>query len=562
MSLAAAARSLSIGAPEDADSLFQSAATYHRQGDYQHSIPLLRHIVEFSPRSYDANLMLGEDLLSSGHPEDAVAPLAIAAEIRPEAGLAQLSLAQAAEELGDYSTASEALESAVRGTNEADQFLVAWADFGLKRSFSLARTLRQTKAGNAAMLRVAAASRPEGSNARASVLRESAAADPLQRGIWGELGFAQLAEGDYSGAQASLSAAVEKQPGEAETIGLEALLAAAEQRWPDAEMKLSDLAARSPADLKRILARWPRLLIPGQEVTGKIWNCLRDRAISCSVSRPEEVQGSSAEDLYAQGRWEQFIALEATAKLNPAASLQLGVALARTGNCPRAIPLLERGFLADQPTAGFSLQLCYASEGDHAVSHLSAKGDQAAMHQLKGDMVLRLHDDAATAVFEYAEALKFRPHDQHLLARLADAYKQLGDVTKAKENAEAAVALDPHESSALHTLAQLAMSERAYEAAVLWLKQLLIADPGDAWTQVQMGVAYGQSGHPEETLTYLSPQLTAGYPDPKGALHSLLARALRKLGREEEANVAANEAARLANSSMQGAGAGATDAPK
>jgi predicted RNA polymerase sigma factor len=41
--------------------------------------------------------------------------------------------------------------------------------------------------------------------------------------------------------------------------------------------------------------------------------------------------------------------------------------------------------------------------------------------------------------------------------------------------------------------------------------------------------------------------LAAGYPDEKGALHALLAGQLRKLGREQEAKSAAQEAIRLAN---------------
>lgn len=564
LALAVAATPVSATPPEDLDALFKSAIAHHRQGDYAGSIPILKHIVQLSPRNYDANLLLGEDLLSSGNPKEALAPLRVASEVRPADGLAQICLAEAAEGLGDFSTASEALQSAVRWSDEADQFLVAWADFSLNRSFNLGRALRKTKAGNATMLRVAAASRPEGSEARASLLKQSAAADPEQRGIWGELGSAQLAEGNYSEAQESLKEAQQKQPGESETVRLEALFAGAEQRWPDAEKRLSDLGARSPADLKRVLVLWPRLLVPGREVTGKIWDCLRNQATVCSLTaaRSQEGKGLSAKDLYTQGRWEQLIALRPAAEPGAAESLWLGVAFSRIGDCARAIPLLERGLKSDERAAGFRLQLCYASEGDHVVSQLRAKGSQAALHQLKGDMVLRLHDDAATAVFEYAEALKSVPKDPHLLARLADAYKQLGDVDKAKNVAEAAVILDSRESSALHTLAQLAMNERDYDSATSRLKQLLLASPNDDWTQVQLGVAYGQSGHPEEALRYLGPQLAAGYPDPKGALHAMLAKALRKLGREDEAKQAANQAARLANSSLENVGSGTADAPQ
>ena len=73
-------------------------------------------------------------------------------------------------------------------------------------------------------------------------------------------------------------------------------------------------------------------------------------------------------------------------------------------------------------------------------------------------------------------------------------------------------------------------------------------DPQDQWTRAQMGTAYAQTGRPEEGVRYLEPVLTAGYPDEKGALHAVLAGALRKIGREEDAKNAAAEASRLANS--------------
>jgi tetratricopeptide (TPR) repeat protein len=412
------------------------------------------------------------------------------------------------------------------------------------------------------MLRVSAASRPEGTEARESLLKQSAAADPTQREIWGELGSAQLAAGEYSQAQESLKEALRRQPREPETLRLEALFAAMEQRWPDAQGRLSALGARSPAELQRVLAVWPQFLIPGPEVAGKVWDCLRGGAAGCPLASAEPNRGESAKDLYAEGRWEQLVALPPSAEADSADALWRGVAFARTGNCSRAIPLLERGLKADEQAAGFRLQLCYAGEGDRVVSRLRIKGDEAALHQLKGDMVLRLHNDAATAELEYAEALKSRPKDPHLLARLADAYKQLGDGANAREAAQAAVAVDSRESSALHTLAEMAMNERDYDEAIARLKQLLALDPDDEWTEVQLGVAYGQMGNPEEALRYLGPRLAAGYPDPKGALHAMLARALRKLGREDEAKQAANEAARLANLSLENNGNGSKDVPQ
>jgi tetratricopeptide (TPR) repeat protein len=118
---------------------------------------------------------------------------------------------------------------------------------------------------------------------------------------------------------------------------------------------------------------------------------------------------------------------------------------------------------------------------------------------------------------------------------------------QARQNAQAALALDPHREPALQLLIRIAMSERDYPQALAVLGKLARMEPDDNWTRVQLGTAYAQTEHPQDAVRYLQPALLAGYADEKGALHALLAGQLRKLGREEEAKVAADEAIRLAN---------------
>lgn len=228
-----------------------------------------------------------------------------------------------------------------------------------------------------------------------------------------------------------------------------------------------------------------------------------------------------------------------------------GVALARTGDCPHSVETLERGLSADVQAAGFWLQFCYANEEARTDARLSAAGNQVGLHELRGDVALRLRYDAATAQKEYAAALKFRPKDPRLLARLAEAANTAGDTAQARSAALAALAADPRQSSALRTLAAIALDQRDYNEALTCLKQLAVLQPNDPWVQVELGVAHGQLGHPDEAVRLLQPLLAAGYPDKKGALHAQLAGSLRKLGRDDEAKQAAAEASRLANSSMQ-----------
>jgi tetratricopeptide (TPR) repeat protein len=539
--------------PEDTATLLKTATALQQQGDYAHCIPVLRRILQTSPQNYTANLWLGEDLILIKNVRDAVAPLQLAAKVRAEDGVAQVYLAEAFTRLGEFSQAAEALVAAGARSGESEQFLVAWARFSLNRFSSLGSSLHGVKGGEGTELRFEAAGRAEGSEARAALLLQAATADPNQRGIWGELGLAQFAASQLAPAQNSLAEA-ERRDAEGEgTLRLKALFAAAQHRWSEAAGQLSALGMRSPIELKRALAFWPQSLVPGAEVDSPVWNCLRDKTATCALTsaRPQGGKGLSAGELYAQGRWEQLVALPAARSSDASNSLWRGEALARTGDCPRAIPSLENGLRTDPQTAIFWLKVCYASEIERTAGRLRTMQDEAALHELNGDVMLQLHGDAGAAQEQYTEALKSRSKDAHLLAKLADADMRLGDMAQSKTAAQAALALDPNEPSALQTLAMTAMRERDYAAALAALKQLLAIAPKNGWTRVELGVAYGQLGHPEEALRLLGPELSAGYPDPKGTLHAMLANALRKMGRNAEAGKAAAEAARLAGLSLE-----------
>jgi tetratricopeptide (TPR) repeat protein len=554
-----------IAWPTDASTTeLQAASTFHNEGNYCRSIPILKHIVERSNENYVANLLLGEDLLHSGNVHDSLAPLRTASRAQSDDGTARAYLAEAAAEMGDLSTASSELESAVTRSGEGEQFLLAWADFSLDRFRKTGAFLQNLAGGEAEELRFEAAQRPEGSDARESFLERSAAIDPKQRGIWGELGLAQFDLGQRSQAQQSLQEALQFDPQGAETLDLDARFAASVHHWSDAQDDLALIGSRSPAELRRSLAFWPRTLVPGSDIAGPIWNCVRSPEVGCLLASAQPIGGEtlSAIDLYAEGRWEQLTALPQVRSTNTAEFLWRGVAFVKMGYCAKAIPLLERGMKADGRTAGFWLEVCYTSEIERTAAQLNAHGMYSALHELKGDVMLQLHGQAEPAQKEYLEALKSRPKNPRLLEKLAETYAVLGNTANARTAALSALSADPRQSSALQTLAQMALNDRSYSEALTLLKRLRTVDPKSAWARVQTGVAYGQLDHPEEAVRYLRPELSAGYPDEKGALHAMLAIALRKVGRMAEAEQAAAEASKLANSSLEDAGPGSTNGPK
>jgi predicted Zn-dependent protease len=225
--------------------------------------------------------------------------------------------------------------------------------------------------------------------------------------------------------------------------------------------------------------------------------------------------------------------------------------------CEGSIPLLEKR-IALQPVGPnavklnventYKLSVCYAqAAGEVAAKLQTAAEDKAALHRLRGDVLLRLKGDATGAAAEYREALAVRSNDPALLERLAEAQLTAGDTQGAQESAQAALAIDPHRREALRTLASLAMNNRNYDQALPWLRQLAQETPGDRTAQVELAKALAQTGADKEAAGLLSPALASGYPDEKGALHALLGRALRKLGREAEAVKAEAEARRLSD---------------
>jgi tetratricopeptide (TPR) repeat protein len=535
--------------PAKLSDLLTNGVALSKKGDYARAIPLLKKAAQIAPRDYTANLMLGVDLLRSGHAADAVAPLRVAAEARPTDETAEGYLGQAEIALSNFALAAQAFQVAVSRAPNSEEALLGWADYGLERFRVLGVWLRGSQRGTAAVLRVEAEGMEDGTTTREMLLRQSAEDDPQQRGIWGELGVAQVQLGMRAAAEASLKTARERQPEASATWQLEALMSAAEGNWEEAEDLLLALGERSSVGLSRALEAWPPLLVPGQNVGGAICQCLRSRSTYCALPSEARRSGKAMNDesAFAEERWEQLVAIPSPSENDASAWFHRGVALGETGDCARAIPALERGLKAGAEAAGFWLEICYGSESERAAASLIAAGKDAAVHQLRGDMLLQMKGDAAAAETEYTDGLRLRPGDPDLLERSAQAYIALGNMAKARQAAQAVLAGDPQRKLALHLLALVAMNERNYPEALTALKKLAAIDPRDPWTRVRLGTVYAQLGQPQEAVRYLKVGLDAGYPDEKGALHAMLAGALRKLGREEEAQDATAEAARLAN---------------
>jgi tetratricopeptide (TPR) repeat protein len=536
--------------PGELEDLLKNGSALSQQGDYAHAIPLLRRATELAPQNPSANFLLGVALMESGHPADAVAPLRVAAKSNPVNEAAEGYLGDAEMEQNEFALAAETFQTAVARSPDSEQALLWWTDYSLERFRVLSFALRNSARGRAAVLRSTAENGNTATKEKEALLRQAAALDPQLSGIWGELGVAQVQLDMDANAGASLKTAQQRQPEASSTLQLEALVEAARGDWPQAEARLLDLGERSPAGLKKVLAAWPQKLIPGEEVKGAVWQCLRQGTTTCPAKN-EQGNTLPVERLFQEGRWEQLVALPIPVPDNATEWFWRGVAFVELGDCSRGIPALERGLKAGGETAASWLASCYEQEAVHTADQLKAQGKEASVHQLRGDILLSIRLDAAQAATEYSEALRLKPKNPELLEKLAEAYFSLGDMDRARRTAQEALDQNPHREPVLRLLIRVAMNQRDYPTALSLLDRLAALEPEDAWTRVQQGTAYAQTGRPQEAVEHLKPALDAGYPDEKGALHAVLAGQLRKLGRDQDAKAASDEAVRLADSFEQ-----------
>jgi tetratricopeptide (TPR) repeat protein len=536
--------------PQELDDLLKRGSALSQQADYVRAIPLLKRATELAPQDPLANYMLGVALLQSGHSADAVAPLRMAATADPVNEAAEGYLGDAEMEQNEFALAAETFQTAVARSPNSEQALTWWTNYSLERFRVLAFWLRGSPQRRAAALRANAEDAKTSMTAREALLRQAATSDPELSGIWGELGVAQAQLGLYAKAESSLTAARERQPEASSTLELEALVEAASGDWSRAGTRLLDLGERSRGGLHKVLSMWPQKLVPGEEVNGAVWQCLRQRTMSCPLELAPSKQGSTlpAERLFQEGRWEQLTATPSPASGNATQWLWRGIAFEELGDCSQAIPALERGLKAGAESAAARLTTCYESEAVHTADQLKIQGKDGAVHKIRGDILLSIREDPADAAKEYTEALRLMPKNPELLEKQAEAYFSLGDMGRARQSAQEALEQNPHRKQVLRLLVRVAMSERDYATALDLLGRLAEMDPDDTWTRVQQGTAYAQTGHPDEAVRYLKPALDAGYPDEKGALHAVLAGQLRKLGREQDARNATDEAIKLADS--------------
>ena len=508
-------------------SLVQQAFALHEKGRYSEALPLLRRAYRRDAKDYFVNLLLGIDLLRTGEPKKSVPYLRAASRLRPkeEFPLAYLGEALARQEL--YGDASEAYLKALKVAPDSAEASVAFVDFAVARFSKMSDHLRSSQKGLAAEYRLQALALPAADVGRRPLLERAASLDAEAPGIWTDLARASLAGSDLPSAGKYLHHALQLDRNDLAAWLVDAELAARRGEWPHVVERLNTVGKDSLSVLERAIPMWPAEVQPpsSAKVSGaavKFFECVRTKAERCEFAVRPASGNHDAPD-------------------RPELWLRRRAALGSLNDCGQIIPILENSHLAQspEPSGMFLLSLCYSLQAGEVAERARKSGaDEAVLHMMQGDILLRLHSNADGAVAEYQAALVRRNADPAVLERLAEAQLGAGKNEAARENAIAALKIDPQRTSAKRTLAKLAMEERDYGAAVPYLREILSLDPADATTRVELGRALAQTGAAEEALQYLAPILEHGYPDEKGSLHQILGAVLRKLGRIAEAEKA------------------------
>jgi len=144
-------------------------------------------------------------------------------------------------------------------------------------------------------------------------------------------------------------------------------------------------------------------------------------------------------------------------------------------------------------------------------ARLQTNPDNATVRAALADFYLK-NDKFELAIAEEIRLLTQRTDDPVVLNNLAWAYQQVGDLSKAREFAERAVALAPGSGPIEDTLGWVLLAQGDTEKALSRLQEATAAMPGNPDIQYHVAVALSRAGRPEDARAVLEQLLTSGAP--------------------------------------------------
>ena len=237
------------------------------------------------------------------------------------------------------------------------------------------------------------------------------------------------------------------------------------------------------------------------------------------------------------------------------AEMWLGVVELADGHPERAVAPLDK---AAELTPNDLNVLDYRARAHTLV----ARDTYAAMYKLAPDswQVHRALGESyaeagktAEAIFEYQTALAMQPHNPDLYEALGNAYQKVSKFVEAAQAYKQELQLSPNNMVALYNLGKIAIENQENpKAGVPLLEQVVKTYQHSAPADFYLGLGLVKLGRDQDAIPYLekvAQDETTGEM-PKRAAYEL-ARAYRRLGREEDSRRALAQFQKLKNANDQ-----------
>ncbi len=221
---------------------------------------------------------------------------------------------------------------------------------------------------------------------------------------------------------------------------------------------------------------------------------------------------------------------------NAKAHVVLGRAWIGRNDAPHALDELAAALRADPKNldALYYLNRLSSVLARQEFARLYAMAPESArVHQLMAES-LHEQDDAAGEEREYLAALEKNPHSVSVLNALGELKRHQSRLEAAAGYYARAAAIDPLSFDALYGLGACAIFGQDNPQAIAYLSRALVVDPQSIATRLALGDALLRDKQNQRAVDVLQ-GLVATDPSAKQAW-VLLAKALRGLGRKEEAD--------------------------
>jgi tetratricopeptide (TPR) repeat protein len=477
---------------------YQAGAAALSHNDLKGALVEFEKVVRLAPSLEQGHSALGTVLVRMGRTNDGIRELQKALAMKASDLSAQLSLALAYEQAGQFAK-SLPVFAKLEATSRAEKHPLP---AGVLAAY--ARSLAATQAFSAAVTK----------------MREAVAEDPHNAELLDDLGSLYAKQEDWLNAAQAFTAALQVNP----DLGTAHL-----------HLGLTMRAQQQPGALEELTRAYQ--LLPQNAVAAL----------------------ELAKTLESTGNDEQAIPLlQHAMELDPnstAAAYQLGLALQRTGKLDDAILLLQKAAQADAQNAevltNLGLALCQAQRVKEAVPLL-----QRAVASTPGNITA--HQDLAAAyiqlnqldeaVSQLRAALQLSPNTAQLHYNLGIAFKMQDDAADAMPELEAAEKLDPSAPEPSYALGLLYLQAGRYADAARELNTSLQLQPDNGQAWATLGSVYNHLDKLPEAAAALQEAIRRlpQQPDP----HLTLAAVLVKQNQPAEATAQRKMAADLMRANM------------